>query len=393
MNAIFVPVMAIIAIPIFLIPVSISGLQGFTLVIPYADAGSKESQSESEDLSDSTETENQPTDTESDDIEAEDSSNTYTNESAGVTTSEDITNTTASTSGPESITMSPSDLIPENQTSIQTQGEPNATLNIQEKLSKGIIPNVTITAPPPTYKVKVTFDTMPVHEDHEGVGSGDGEYDIIAYVQGIKVGLTDASYNRDLCAGWWCNTGGALLDVSEGETVYFKDATVTVYITLDTVPLLILTVGEELDNCFRLSHPDDISEEIYKFLAFPLGYDAWFEEINEIQNYDNPNIFLFHDVSWWCVQNQNDAIGSVVIFRKFPEMKTTPGRFVEVADNLDFTLTGHVTASLEPPLASNQGTFNTSNLSSTKNFEGELNNNFATKRNNNFSSGSFSPSK
>jgi hypothetical protein len=33
------------------------------------------------------------------------------------------------------------------------------------------------------YQVKVTFDSMTVHDTHEGIFSGDGEYDIAVYVQ------------------------------------------------------------------------------------------------------------------------------------------------------------------------------------------------------------------
>src|SRR5262245_54152334 len=40
-----------------------------------------------------------------------------------------------------------------------------------------------------TYKVKVQFDSITVYEDHEGPLSGDAEYDLTAYVQGVKVEL------------------------------------------------------------------------------------------------------------------------------------------------------------------------------------------------------------
>jgi hypothetical protein len=34
---------------------------------------------------------------------------------------------------------------------------------------------------------------MPVNADHEGTFSGDGEYDVAVYVQGIKIQLSDKS--------------------------------------------------------------------------------------------------------------------------------------------------------------------------------------------------------
>ena len=78
--------MAIIAVAILLIPVSIIVFQSLSLGVPFVDAGSREPQSESEGLSD---TENQPPDIESQsegsdtgDTESEETSDTDTNEFA-----------------------------------------------------------------------------------------------------------------------------------------------------------------------------------------------------------------------------------------------------------------------------------------------------------------------
>ena len=52
--------------------------------------------------------------------------------------------------------MIPSDLTPGNQQfSNLTAVEHNSTLTLEEKLSKGIIPDIKINTPPPTHKVKV----------------------------------------------------------------------------------------------------------------------------------------------------------------------------------------------------------------------------------------------
>jgi hypothetical protein len=64
------------------------------------------------------------------------------------------------------------------------------------------------------YTVKVTFDSMTVHNNHEGLLSGDGEFDIVAYVHANRVRLTDPS-----------GPGSGLWDVSEGETVSFDPGT------------------------------------------------------------------------------------------------------------------------------------------------------------------------
>ena len=42
----------------------------------------------------------------------------------------------------------------------------------------------------------VKFDSITVNDDHEGALSGDAEYDLTAYVQGVKVGLTDKSHRE-----------------------------------------------------------------------------------------------------------------------------------------------------------------------------------------------------
>ena len=270
MKGIYFPITAIMAVAIFLVPVNISTLQGFTLVILYADAGSKESQSESEDLSESSDTENQSPDTES-----EDSTDSETNESDGVTPSEDISNTTTNTSSPESITMTQSDLNPSNRTSNVTQGEPNATLTIQEKLNKGIIPETAISFP---YTVKVKFDSIFVADTHEGTFSGDGEYDIVAYVQGIKVGLTDNSYGG---GAPYAYTGAlppvGLGDVSVAEDVYFDPGTEVTVKVPGTLPLSIFATGDEIDDCDRKSHPDNIQDKIVAILQKPQS--TWLDSI------------------------------------------------------------------------------------------------------------------
>ena len=114
----------------------------FTLVaslslgIPNADAGSKESQSEFGKEADNSDLENQESkDTSSDEtidnadteegegsseVESEDISDNEFNEST-TTLSENMSNFTTSTSNPESITMTPSDLGTGNQTSNQTK--------------------------------------------------------------------------------------------------------------------------------------------------------------------------------------------------------------------------------------------------------------------------------
>jgi hypothetical protein len=143
-----------------ILPFLVILLGSLSLGVPNSEAVGKESQSESEDLSDSlgTGTESPSPDTESEnfgtvDTASKESSNSETGGSI-VTAYENMTNITASS---KSNTSSPSDVLPNNQTSNLIEGS-NATSPIREKLSEGIIPDYTIT-PLNTYKVTVVFDS------------------------------------------------------------------------------------------------------------------------------------------------------------------------------------------------------------------------------------------
>jgi hypothetical protein len=211
----------------------------------------------------------------------------------------------STTPSEESITMTTSDLSHGNQSSNITELEPNARLTIQGKLSDGIIPNVEILTVP-LYKVTVVFDSITVHDTHEGALSGDGEYDLTAYVQGMKVGLTDNSYG-----------GGApyaytdalppvgLGEVYTGETVNFDpDARVTVDLT-GTIPLVIFTAGDEIDDCDRQSHPDNIQDKISGILQQP--QNTWFDSIQSIARGQSlPNC------DFGLLENINERLGNIV---------------------------------------------------------------------------------
>ena len=164
--------------------------------IQYSDVNGKISVSGSEDIFDTSKTETEIQESLKS-LETSTNVDTETKEPAGSNTSEDTSNIMSSPTSGEPITMTPSDLSPGNQSSNLTEVEPKSTLTIQEKLSKGIIPNVKIITPL-IYKVTVKFDSITVNDDHEGALSGDAEYDLSAYVQGLKIGLTDKSLIRHL---------------------------------------------------------------------------------------------------------------------------------------------------------------------------------------------------
>ena len=66
-------------------------------------------------------------------------------------------------------------------TANMTGGKVNSTLNSQEKLSKGTKAGAII-FPSDIYKVTVTFDSITVNDNHEGLFSGDGEYNLVLHM-------------------------------------------------------------------------------------------------------------------------------------------------------------------------------------------------------------------
>ena len=230
-----------------------------TLIISITDvnAASKSTLDEFDSENDSIdiETEDQETsdDTSSEsssDIQSEDFTDVETDKSAE-TTSDFMSNTstTSPVPTPESTTMFESNLLPENQTSNQTEKQSDTMLTLQEKLSKGIITNNTIFTPR-IYQVTVVFDSISRSiKIMKGFVSGDGEYELHAYVQGKVFDLTDASIPGDPYHYPGDIPSAGLGDVSEGETVQFlHEARVTVDLP-ETTPLSIFTLGAELDSC------------------------------------------------------------------------------------------------------------------------------------------------
>jgi hypothetical protein len=199
-----------------------------------------------------------------------------------------------------------------------------------------VLKDLSILTPPPPYKIKVTFDSMTVHNDHEGALSGDGEYDIAAYVQGIKVGLTDAS-----------GPGDGLWDVSNGETVTFDPGTEVTVDIPDNVPLSVLTVGSEVDGCDRTAFPESVQEKITELIAkTPVGAIIGVVELGssmqDIQNRINSAI------NWvGCKLNPNDVLG--IINKVYEPTAYGAGSHAEKSDAGDFTLRYTISVTAPPP--------------------------------------------
>jgi len=164
-------------------------------------------------------------------------------------------------------------------------------------------PDVVLTS---NYKVRVTFDSLTVHDPREGVFSGDGEYDLVAYVQGTKVGLTDASI-----------PGAGLWDVSEGETVQFRPGTELTVEIPPTMPLVIFTVGSEVDGCGRT----DFYKSTWKWLFGTAAHGPTvLDNVKRIQDELNfHSQFGWHESGPQCEHddgmsyplNKNDILGVV----------------------------------------------------------------------------------
>jgi hypothetical protein len=256
-----------------------------------------------------------------------DDDNVVTNQSEA--SSEDTSNLPSNNISQEAITTSPSDIISDNQTSNQTE-ETSKPRMFERQLSPDVLKDLQ-TLTPPLYKVKVVFDSMTVHNDHEGALSGDGEYDIAAYVQGIKVGLTDAS-----------GPGDGLWDVSSGESVTFDPGTEVAVDIPATLPLSIFTVGSEVDGCGRTVFPREIQETLNDLLSVP--YYLLLGSFRDVHNDINKAI------NWvGCKLNPNDILGLVNVLYEPTEYGA--GAHAEKSDKGDFTLKYTISVSNPPPTA------------------------------------------
>ena len=159
------------------------------------------------------------------------------------------------------------------ESSEETEETTNDT--VTEETTNDTVTNLTPTKPkintsitgdlfPPAYRVKTTFYNIMVHNDHDGTFRGNGEWDLVAFVQGIRVPLTEKS-----CRTNPITTGVSVADcglgsIEGGTTAYFGDLgkplDLGTSVTVDlprTVPLSIFTAGIEEDDCGRAEIPDE----------------------------------------------------------------------------------------------------------------------------------------
>jgi hypothetical protein len=219
-------------------------------------------------------------------------------------TSADIPNATSS--------PVPSDFIADNQTTSSNKTEETSKPRMfNRQLTPDVLEDFQILKPP-TYKVTVVFDWMKVHDSHEGLLSGKGEYDIVAYVQGKKVALTDLS-----------GPGQGLWDVGRGETVTFNPSAEVVVDILPQFPLSIFTVGSEVDGCDRTAFPELIQEVVLKVLTVGGSLKPIQDELNDAINWVG------------CKLNPNDVLGVINKVYKAPIYGA--GIHYETSDKRDLT--------------------------------------------------------
>jgi hypothetical protein len=178
----------------------------------------------------------------------------------------------------------------------------------------------------------VTFNSITVHDNHEGLFSGDGEFDLAAYVQGRKVDLTAAS-----------GPGAGLNDVSNGETVAFKPGTQISIGRQETIPISIFTVGAEVDDCGKAAFPDNIQQILPIFDNPALD---WLTPIAKFQA-DVNNDAKTNNRCLGNLINQNDILGTIREFYDPPGYGAGP--HAVKSSTGDFTLRYTITLTCLAP--------------------------------------------
>lgn len=147
-------------------------------------------------------------------------------------------------------------------------------------------------------------------EDHEGLLSGCGEYDLTVFVQGKKVSLTDAAVGNklwDICESEYLH----IIDFKPGTEVVVDIPAESVEGPQDSRPLSIFTVGTEVDGCLRADLPAQLKvDEILsdKGTTRPF-YAGAKEKISQIQF--NINSGLPSQGCLGTLHNYNDMLGTI----------------------------------------------------------------------------------
>lgn len=202
---------------------------------------------------------------------------------------------------------------------------------------------------PYNYNVKVTFDSITIHNNHEGALSGDGEFDLSAFVQGKRVDLTGATgyactrsvYNPQMHS-WtqqpsWCER---LYDAQEGKTYKFNPGTEVTVLVSEKVQLSFLVGGGEDDGDGRYwqhhNSVEDIKELIDSLQNAQVLRD---ERVDSIKGRIGVMLQLQEEcfLTSGCLdQNLNDNIGDIQMYYDAPDYGK--GSHEEKANQNDYTL-------------------------------------------------------
>lgn len=158
------------------------------------------------------------------------------------------------------------------------------------------------------YTIKVTFDSITIHNDHDGFGRGAGEWLMGAYVQG-KIVSFDMEPDTD-------------------ETINFEPGKeITVELT-GTTPLSIFTWGYEMDGL--LTSPADFCS-LHRFVPddLPIFHDPGLDWEAEIKNYVNDRLKEIDACS-------TDRLGRLIVF--YDPTAYGAGPHEEESVSGDFTL-------------------------------------------------------
>ena len=177
-------------------------------------------------------------------------------------------------------------------------------------------------------KVTVEFNSIRINNEHEGYFSGNGEYNLILYVQGYMIDLTKA----------FPSGRNELWDVGDGEQLYFKpDTRLEVDASrgfLNTMPVYIFTLGDEVDQCQNPALPTDIyrNELINKgIIEYPLDSDAkWLNSITKLRSWFNSQ------TDCPTLSDRNEHLGTIT--ESYGPPGYMAGRHEVSSSNGDFTL-------------------------------------------------------
>ena len=187
----------------------------------------------------------------------------------------------------------------------------------------------------------VRFDSIYVVSNHEYTSSS-AEYDLSAFVQGIRIPLTDRSF-EGICGGAGEPPPCGLGDASQGETVYFTPGTEVTVSLPDTLPLSIFTVGQEVDLCGRVDFDNPLGENLRQGLVETFRNNSlnWIDPINGYINRMVPS----DDLSLICAIDSNDRIGNIIKF--YNPVDYGAGAHSVASSGADFIL--RYTITVKPP--------------------------------------------